>query len=315
MTKKIFYLFVLVLLGGGFFLTNGGKVYAQAGRSLTIIPPKFDGLFANPGDTAVETLRVRNDSDTPVTYGIKIEDFTTSGEEGQVVLEEGESDKNFSLASWIEMETSDIVLQPLEERTISFVINVPRNAEPGGHYASILFQSTAEQIPGNAAVAQRVGSLVLLRVSGNVDENAELLTFSTPNYQKSGPITFSMRVENKGNVHVQPQGTIIIKNMFGKKVAEIPLDSRNVLPGAVRKMDTVWNQERLLGRYTATLISQYGEGAKKNTLSAAINFTVASPVAIVLIVVGTIAVLGILVFMIAGWGRMSKAMKMIATGK
>ncbi len=315
MIKKTFqlvslFLFVLLLLGG-----VGKEVYAQAGRSLTIIPPKFDGLFSNPGDTLVEQIRVRNDSDTPVTYAITVEDFTTSGEEGQVVLEEGESDLTYSLASWIELETRDIILQPMEEKVVTFVVNVPRNAEPGGHYASILFQSSVDQVPGGAAVAQRVGSLVLLRVSGNVVEDATLETFSTPNYQKSGPITFSLRVKNDGNVHVQPQGTIVIKNMLGRKVAEIPLDSRNVLPAAVRRMDTVWNQERLLGRYTATLIAQYGEGAQKKTLTSAINFTVASPMALTLIAVGVVATLGFLFTMIAGWKRMSKAMRVIATGK
>src|SRR5690554_5582682 len=102
---KVFFCLVLA----GIIFTPG--VYAQEGQSITIIPPRFE-LFANPGDTLNEQIRVKNESDVPVTYTVIVEDFTTSGEEGHVVLEEGETTSSFSLARWIEPETRDIILQP-----------------------------------------------------------------------------------------------------------------------------------------------------------------------------------------------------------
>jgi len=309
--KIIWVLSFFALLSTG--LTK--SVYAQAGRALTIIPPKFE-LFSQPGSTEVETIKVKNESDVPVTYSIVIEDFTTSGEEGQVVLEEGETDSSYSLAQWIEMETKDLILQPNEEKTIAFMINVPRNAEPGGHYASVLFQSQTQSVPGNAAVASRVGSLILLRVSGNINENAQLETFTMgSNYVETGPVTFTMRVKNEGNVHINPQGKIVITNLFNQVVSEVPLESRNVLPGAVRKVDTVWPEKNLFGRYKATLIATYGEGAEKKLLTSAVVFTAASKTAILLIVVSIVAVVGLLITLVAGRKRMGKALKMMATGK
>jgi len=288
--------------------------HAQAGRSITIIPPKFE-LFGNPGDTLPEQIRVKNNSDVPATYSIIVEDFTTSGEEGQVVIEGESESTSYSLGNWIETESQDLILQPNEEKTVSFLITIPRNAEPGGHYASILFQSGGEQVPGSAAVSQRVGSLILLRVSGNVTEDADVESFTVPSYSQSGPIDFTLRVKNNGNVHMIPQGTIIVENILGQKVAELPIDSRNVLSGAIRKMDTVWDKKSLLGRYKATMIASYGQGAQKKSLTAVTDFTVASPLAIILITVGIIAAVVLLIALVAGRKRFSKAFKMMTTGK
>lgn len=307
--------FFLIVLGVVSLLPiASSRVRAQAGQSITIIPPKFE-LFSNPGDTLVERIRVRNNTDTPLAFAVVVDDFTTSGEEGHVVLEEGESNTTYSLANWIETETSDLILQPNEETYVNFLINVPRDAEPGGHYASVLFQSGGEsEVPGTAVVTQRVGSLVLLRVSGNVTENANLESFTVPSYSDHGPITFSLRVKNEGNVHMRPEGTIIITNLFGNKVAELPLDSRNVLPGAVRRMDTVWEQENLLGRYKATLLATYGEGSQKKHITSAVTFTVASKMAILAIGGSMLLVLAILITLISGRKRISKAMKVMAKG-
>lgn len=160
LVKNSVFLVLFILI---FFKSS--EVSAQdTYTSLTVIPPKFE-LFGNPGDTITEKIRVRNESNTPQTYTILLEDFTTSGEDGEVMLEEGEDNISFALAKWIEPSSTDLILQPKEESSLNFLINIPRNAEPGGHYASILFQSGGDfAVEGGASVAQRVGSLILLRV-------------------------------------------------------------------------------------------------------------------------------------------------------
>src|SRR5690606_8074877 len=122
-----------------------------------------------------------------------------------------------------------------------------------------LFQTGSAPTPGSAAVTTRVGTLVLLRVSGNVSEQASISTFEAPAYSQQGPVNFSLRIQNEGNVHIRPKGTIIITDMFGRKVEEIPLDGANVLPGSVRKTDSTWEKTNILGTYTATLVATYGQ--------------------------------------------------------
>jgi len=307
--QRIFTAFIGTIIL--FFCSN--TAFAQApGRSITIIPPKFE-LFANPGDQISETIRVRNDSVTPATYNILIEDFTSTGEEGQVVLEEDGSDQQYSLAKWILTDAADIALQPGEEKPISFTISVPKNAEPGGHYASILFQAGSEAVAGGAAVTQRVGALVLLRVSGNVTENAVVETFEAPTYSQTTPINISLRLKNNGNTHIRPKGTIIITDMFGKKIDELPLNGQNVLPGVTRKMDTEWNHPNVLGYYTATLVATYGQ--QNLPITSATKYLVVNTTAAILIGVGLIAGILFIVSLISGKSRLLRALKVIISGK
>lgn len=290
------------------FMLSATNLQAQS-QNITIIPPKFE-LFANPGDSVTEQIRVKNDSTFPVTYGIVLEDFSTAGEEGQVVLEEPSSN-NYSLANWIEPESKDIVLQPGEERALTFTINIPKDAEPGGHYASLLFSSGGDPVPGAASVTQRVGSLILLRVSGNVSETATIESFTIPSYSQKGPIIFSLRVKNDGNVHVRPKGTIIITNLFGKKVDEIPLNGANIIPGAVRKMETEWNKDNIFGVYTATMVSTYGQ--QNIPLTAAARFTVASTTVIILLAVALITGLFLILSLISGRKKLLKALRIMTS--
>lgn len=309
--KKLLSLTAL-LLGCFLLLGSVGQVNAQDQRGITIIPPKFE-LFGNPGDQIIEKIRVRNDSVSPITYQILVEDFSSTGEEGQVVLEEQQSDKQYSLASWMTTETNTVTLLANEEKSFSFTIAVPKDAEPGGHYASILFQAGSDAQLGITSVSQRVGALVLLRVSGNVTENAVIETFEAPKYSKTAPLNLTLRLKNAGNTHTLPKGTIVITDLFGRKVDELPLNGLNVLPGATRKMDTEWNRPNLLGYYTATLVATYGQ--QNLPLTAATKFAVISPSAAILISVGVLAGLLFIISIITGRKRLAKALNVIVSGK
>ncbi|OGV92878.1 hypothetical protein A3B57_02760 [Microgenomates group bacterium RIFCSPLOWO2_01_FULL_47_10] len=293
-------------------LSIATPVSAQEAVGITIVPPKLE-LFSNPGDTINESIRVKNVSGLPQTYSIVVEDFRSSGEEGQVVLEETETNA-YSLQSWIKLSAPAIVVQPNEEVLFPFAINVPKDAEPGGHYASILFQiGSLDPIPGVTSVRSRIGALILLRTSGDVKEDANIESFDAPVYQQRGPVEFSLRVKNNGTTHIRPGGTVVVTNIFGKKVAELPLSALNVFPGSVRKMNTLWEKENLFGMYTATLVATYGQ--QNLPLTASIKFTVASYTGIGLLVLGVIAGYFFIISLVQGRGRLRQALKVILTGK
>ncbi len=311
--KHIKLLFIIPAILIGLSTLPASQVRAQGNAGLTLIPPKYE-LFANPGDVITETIRLRNNSTDPITFAVLLEDFSSAGEEGKVVLEEGETEQNYSLKDWIEPSSKNVFLQPEEEITFPFSIVVPNDAEPGGHYASLIFQIGGDEtVGGVTSVQHRVGSLILLRVSGNVVEDAQIESFSAPTYSQKGPVSFDLRVKNNGTTHVMPNGTIVITNIFGKKVEEIPLDGANVFPGAIRKMTTEWDKQSLLGIYTATVVATYGQ--QSLPLTSAVKFTVFSPVMAILLSVGLVAGLVFLLSIISGRSRLLKALKIIATGK
>jgi Bacterial protein of unknown function (DUF916) len=239
----------------------------------TIIPPRFD-LFGNPGDTIAEKVKVVNQSTENIQYSTQVDNFTANGDDGGVaILDPSTPSTSYALAKWITVEPANFTVNAGETTILNVQIKVPKTGEPGGHYASVLIKRSGQASPGGASVDTRIGSLILLRVSGSVTESMNIDSFApADSFAQYGPVTFNMKLNNSGNVHVAPKGTIVITNMFNKKVAEIPVTSSNVLPGSSRVISSILEQKNLVGRYTATLVATYGD--QNQSLSATTTFYV-----------------------------------------
>jgi hypothetical protein len=277
---------------------------------LSVSPPTFE-LTANPGDKVSNKVQIENLHDYPVKIAIDRRNFTAIGEEGAVGLTEEET--TFSLATWISIDPKEDTIAPHSTKVYSFTVDVPLMAEPGGHFGSIIFRTipTAQVEGSGATVAQEIGSLILLRVSGNTKEEAAIDSFNaSKSFYEYGPVNLEARIENKGNVHVKPTGTITITNMLGQKVATIPLDSKNVLPGAVRRLDNTWDTKWRFGRYTATLVMVYG---KDQTQRATVTNFVVLPYKVA--GVGLVVLLIFTYLLFRSRKRWSMAFKILFTGK
>lgn len=252
--KKI--IFVILLIIGGVFLAQR----AAAQFSIGITPLSFE-LTANPGEVIENYFKVFNPSDdTSVQIEMIVQDIAPTGEAGHVIIEPAETE-TYSLARWVTTDPEEFNLAPKEEKFVKFTINVPENAEPGGHYGVVIAGAKVIAGPGavGTAVIPRVGSLVLLTVPGEMIEALVVENFTAPRYSEYGPIPFKVRFENTGTVHVRPVALITIVDFFGKKVGEVQLPQNNVLPDAIRAFEVSWEKKWLFGgRYTATLSGTYG---------------------------------------------------------
>lgn len=241
---------------------------------LSISPVVFE-LNSDPGDFLTNQIKIHNPSEFPQNVKITVEDFVPIGEEGEVALSESDGENStFSLASWTTVSPAEFTLQSKQQQIINFSINVPSNGEPGGHYGSIVagISGGSNDFTGSS-VGNKRGALILLRVSGNIKEEIIVNDFDTKSFQEFGPVEFSVKFENIGNVHVKPAGFVIVTNMFGKEVAQFEIPQNNVIPGAIRQANANWEDKNLIGRYTATLVANYGSTSKQS-VTAITNFTV-----------------------------------------
>lgn len=122
------------------------------------------------------------------------------------------------------------------------------------------------------AVAGKLGTLILLGVTGGAKEGGGLLDFKTEGDRRiitSLPITFAYRFSNDGNTRVKPIGELKIKNLFGFTTVELDANRRdgNVLPGSVRKFEVVWFEK---GQDKLAVFSP-PEGEKENGFFAAVK--------------------------------------------
>ncbi len=289
--KKSFGSLILASIA---LIAIGQPVSAATTQGITVSPPTYE-LSANPGDTLSNTIRVTNESDAAVTLTASAQDFTVAGTEGSVKV--ADDAKTNAFASWFSFTTTQIPLAAKSSALVPFTIRVPKNAEPGGHFATVLFNPVvaASSNSTGASVIQRVGSLILMKVSGAVTEAGSIKSFRTKNfigdwqtvtgsdgktkiyvasgedlnnekpksYFNQGPIAFDLVFKNSGNVHFKPAGTVTIYDIFGRKVDQVALDPRNVFPGGERRISVIWPTKSLWGGYyRAQVAAVYGSQNK-----------------------------------------------------
>ncbi len=236
---------------------------------LAFSPPTFD-LSANPGQNLNESIRVENLTTNPIPVKASVENFVAIGTQGNVGLTNNQT--QYSLAQWITVSPGSAVIPAKGSTVFNYTINIPPNAEPGGRFGSIVFQTS----PGGSGsssgvgVSQQFGSLILLRIAGNAKEQASIVSM-TADTNKSNQVTFKTLIKNTGNVQVKPIGSLVVTNMFGSTVLTEPFGDKYVIPSAERQYNNVWSFNGILfGKYTATVTMIYGN--KNTTLSASTSF-------------------------------------------
>lgn len=246
---------------------------SYAATGLTIQPIKIvETLHA--GESTSGNILLTNASDGPVDVEISKQDFVpVSGAEGIQFV--GRTAGITSVIDWIKVDGKiTTTFEKGQSREISYTITAPPNAEPGSHFGVILFKATPKSEGGaSLKIGTQVGVLVLVAIPGNHLQKGRILNFSTEKFLQSGPVLFSINFENTGTVHFEPRGNIAISNMFGQKIADVPIEGQVVLPTNVKTLTEQWNVSGiLLGRYTAVATIVDGDG---NTLtSESVNFWV-----------------------------------------
>ena len=76
-----------------------------------------------------------------------------------------------------------------------------------------------------------------------------------------------MLFRNNGNIHLNPKGEIVIKNMIGTQVDTIPVESWFALPQSLRLREVVWDRAALAGKYTATAKIERGYNNESDTVT------------------------------------------------
>jgi hypothetical protein len=237
-------------------------------NDFTLGPGKIE-VFLDPGEEITRSLLITNRLGKVMNFKIEIEDFEGSptGEKAAILL--GEEKGPYSLKDYLKPELVEFTLAHGERMVLPIEVLIPESMEPGGLYGSVLVSTfPPEEIPereevvkGRVRLIARIGSLFFVRVQGEVNEDGILEKFDTADskrfYQK-GPIPFSILYRNEGNVHLDPYGIIEIKNILGRKVAEIEIEPYFAMPKSLRYREVKWERGLGLGYYNATLYLNRG---------------------------------------------------------
>ncbi len=281
-------------------LLLGAAPFALAQTQGVEIKPGIVEDRVNPGDTYRFTLTVKNLASEDRTYYVLIEDILGVDDEGLPVFAAEGQATGYEISQWIQPETTSVALAVGESKSVAFTVRIPLEATPGSHFGGVFFAATPPS-PGEtgAAIGIQVGSVISLRISGDIVEEARLREFSSGSSVYSTPnVDFTVRVENLSNVLVRPRGTIEITNMRGNQVAVVRVNDSGgaIFPETERIYRPTWDHDSFaFGRYQAVLSLAYGEDSRKS-ISGVTTFWVL-PATLILTVLGSLFAAALLLFL------------------
>ena len=229
----------------------------------TASPPRLE-LETLPGNTLQETLKITNSSDKTQTYKITTTDFIVNDQEGTPIPVLKEVSGRWSLSSWLTTTPNTVSVEPRQSVLITLQVNVPKDALAGGHYAMVTYEPTIPEelnLTGSA-ISQKVGTLVYLKVQGDITEAVYLKDFSVAKkWFEYGPIDINISIENLGDIHLKPQGSLTVTNLLDQPVLKQELESVNIFPFASRNHQFQLPNKYYFGRFKANLNAYAGTSA------------------------------------------------------
>ncbi|MFA5750252.1 MAG: hypothetical protein WC895_03460 [Candidatus Shapirobacteria bacterium] len=270
--KNIKKIILLLIVFCGF---SSQKVLAQTSIGLSAIPPRLEVTVKADGSTT-QTLKVRNESKEERIITVDIRDFIVTDNKGTPTIIDSvdESNNRWAASSWITVSPSTIKLKPGETKNLILTVLPPQNALPGGHYAMVIYhpEKNASLNSTGASIQANVGTLLYITIPGDIKQNAIVQKFTAPSFSEFGPIDFKSTVKNSSDIHIQPVGSITVKNWFGGKISQLALEPTNIFPYTSRDFQNTLNKKWLFGRYRADFQALYGTNG--SLISATLFFWV-----------------------------------------
>lgn len=216
-----------------------------AASAVTIAPSSIE-VSGKRGEVLEETFSVLNTNTSDQTYYLDVLDFGPADETGKPQFFEVE-DTQDNLSSWIQILQKEVTVPASTAVDVPFQVVLPDDVPSGGYYAAItVAQAPADVIATNGAIIEaKAAILVLLTIEGETIEQLALLDLVPPENGMYGTYTF--RVQNQGNVHMTPEGTLLLKGMYGTTFQEMSLNEANgrVLPDSTRSYEVIVEESEL----------------------------------------------------------------------
>jgi hypothetical protein len=241
-----------------FFLAAFIFTFATSPTVSAVTPPIAEqpkGLFVTPprqylnvvaGKVTTGTFTVGNLNDTPMKVVLSVEQFS---------LADYTYDYNFSAPKedWVKLSKTQIDLAPKTSQTVTYSIDPPVGASPGGHYFSIFASATIS--PGKQV---RTALILYATVEGKLRKTSEIVSGTLPLITFSGSIPLHLDIKNTGNTHFFVYVSGKLSGLFlDQKRNEV---AHVLLPQTIRSLETSIQSPVIPGIYQATYGYRNEEG-------------------------------------------------------
>lgn len=248
--------------------TTRERSNSNVSNAMKVSPLRTD-VVIRPGEMRKVTVVVQNVTTKVLTLKPIENDFIAGDENGvpDIILDEDKYAPTHSLKRFM-TPLPLITVQPGERQVVEVPITVPATAQAGGYYGAVRFAPASTTSGNNVNVSGSVASLILLTVPGNTVESLQLTDFTIRQDKKevsrlSSPdnVDVLVRLDNKGNVHVAPFGSINVqkdgKLIYSAKINDLK-PAGVILPDSSRKWSIPVEKLGKFGKYEISATLGYG---------------------------------------------------------
>ena len=278
------------------------------------ISPVRSEFTIEKGKSTTLTITLQNPSSSATTARAVVNDFVASDDESgepRLILDDNAPLPKNDFKKLV-APIPDVQLGPKEKKDITVTIAIPASANAGGYYGAVRFlpavQATDQKAVGLTA---SVGTIVLVRVPGNLTEKLDLVqmsaakkrvkdnttTYSAKSFFTSGDVSVLTRLKNSGDIHVAPFGKVQIKDTFGKVIYTFEFNNTdprgNILPDSIRRFGNDLPKRHWFGRYTIEANLGYSQGGG-DLISAKATFWYIPTLALYAIIIAVIVIVGLI---------------------
>ncbi|MFA6005807.1 MAG: hypothetical protein WC775_04975 [Patescibacteria group bacterium] len=242
-------------------------VHAQANFSITAFPAIIDQRV-EPNQQTRLLVQFKNNSDKTIIGSVKVANYTIKNKEGDIMLVDDPNVKlKYAAASWITPDVDQIAIPANNYVAVNLTVKTPAELNTCGNYAIAYFEYDQGLQPGASAITQssstlaaKIGSLInLSTVSKSCVEKVTVSSFKYPGFLEFGPVKVDFDLLNSGNVHAQPMGKLVLRDMLNNVVEEVKLKDQRIFPETAKAYSGKIGPQWLLGRFAIELKAVYGE--------------------------------------------------------
>ena len=278
---------------GSLFMLITGLIFASQARAVESDEAPREQITLSPvskthtiksGESLKDSFKVINSGDTDFSFSVYARPFSVSGE--QYEQDFVSLTKRSNAYRWVQFEKTNWEIKPGDTVTVNYTLRVPDGATPGGHYGVMFAETQPKDSNGDSSVVRnkRVGSVLKVRVEGDIVEKGKQLSFDAPFLQNRPPLISTERIENTGNVDFDVTQVMTVKDIFGRtKYTDKKIQT--VYPDTTRALEFNWEDVNWFGLYKVEMNSEFLDQSQDSS-----NYVLLAPAW--LLVVAVLAVIG-----------------------
>lgn len=227
------------------------------------IAPAVEKITLTPGASFSGSYKVMNIGYQKFSYKLYATPYRVIDE--KYTPDYTKSSSYNQISDWISLSRTSGTLEPDEQDTITYTVNVPKDVPEGGQYAVLMAETSDGNTPGaTVGTVTRVGLKLYGRIEGGkTRECGKILDNKIDGFLFEPPIKASSLIENCGNIDVDAKYSLKVAPFYSNQpifTSEEKPDTATILPETRRFNVTKWDHSPQIGifkvEHTVTVFGQ-----------------------------------------------------------